>query len=62
MLAGKSPAKTADALSIHPNTLYQRLAKVEKLTGRDLDDAADYTLLCVASQLYRTYTNGKPDG
>ncbi|TMV20365.1 GAF domain-containing protein [Rhizobium sp. Td3] len=62
MLAGKSPAKTADALSIHPNTLYQRLAKVEKLTGRDLDDAADYTLLCVASQLYRTYTSGKPDG
>ena len=52
---GKSVTRTAQALSIHPNTLYQRLQRVESLTGRKIADAADFTLLSLACQLYAEY-------
>lgn len=53
---GKSATRTAHALGIHTNTLYQRLARVEALTGRRISDAADFTLLSLACQLHAEYT------
>ncbi len=55
---GKSATKTAAALNIHQNTLYQRLAKIETLTGRKMSNALDFTLLSVACQLHTTYSSG----
>lgn len=53
---GKSASRTAQALGIHANTLYQRLQKIEALTGRKLADAADFTLLSLACQLHADYS------
>jgi len=53
---GKSAARAAQALDIHPNTLYQRLQRVEALTGRRLADAGDFTLLSLACQLHSDYS------
>jgi hypothetical protein len=58
---GKSVARTAQALNIHPNTLYQRLQRVEALTGRKIADAADFTLLSLACQLYAEYSREATD-
>ena len=55
ILEGKSATRTAQALNIHPNTLYQRLQRVETLTGRKIADAADFTLLSLACQLHAEY-------
>ncbi len=52
---GKSVALTADGLGIHPNTLYQRLAKMEILIGRKFSDTADFTIVSLACQLYDAY-------
>jgi DNA-binding PucR family transcriptional regulator len=54
---GKSAGRTADALQIHTNTLYQRLTRIETLTGRNIADAADFTLLSVACQLHVAYAD-----
>ncbi len=56
VIEGKSVARTAQALNIHPNTLYQRLARIEALTGRRIADASDFTLLSLASQLHAEYS------
>ncbi|WP_162791772.1 helix-turn-helix domain-containing protein (plasmid) [Agrobacterium tumefaciens] len=53
---GKSVARAAGLLEIHSNTLYQRLARIEALTGRKISDAEDFTLLSVACQLYSSYS------
>ena len=53
---GKSATRAAQALNIHPNTLYQRLQRVETLTGRRIDDASDFTLLSIACQLHAEYS------
>lgn len=53
---GKSVTRTAQALNIHPNTLYQRLQRVESLMGRKITDAADFTLLSLACQLHAEYS------
>lgn len=58
---GKSVSRTAQALNIHPNTLYQRLQRVESLTGRKITDAADFTLLSLACQLYAEYSRAAAD-
>ncbi|WP_185958721.1 helix-turn-helix domain-containing protein [Paracoccus laeviglucosivorans] len=55
---GKSAARTAQALNIHPNTLYQRLQRIEALISRSLSDPADYTLLSLACQLEAEYGAG----
>ncbi|WP_138469059.1 helix-turn-helix domain-containing protein [Poseidonocella sp. HB161398] len=52
---GKSASRTAQALNIHPNTLYQRLQRIETLLRRSLSDPADYTLLSLACQLEADY-------
>jgi hypothetical protein len=54
---GKSARRTAETLEIHTNTLYQRLARIEALTGRNIADAADFTLLSVACQLHVAYAD-----
>ena len=43
---------TAKALYVHPNTLRQRLRRIEELTGLDARDA-DWLLLEVALKLQR---------
>ena len=53
---GKSVARAAGLLKIHNNTLYQRLARIEALTGRKISNTEDFTLLSVACQLYSTYS------
>ncbi len=53
---GKSATRTSQALNIHINTLYQRLARVEALTGRRIADASDFTLLSLACQLHAEYS------
>ncbi len=53
---GKSVTRTAQALNIHPNTLYQRLQRIQRLTGRKITDGADFTLLSLACQLHAEYT------
>lgn len=53
---GKSATRTSQALHIHTNTLYQRLARVEALTGRRIADASDFTLLSLACQLHAEYS------
>ncbi len=55
---GKSVSRTADALGIHPNTLYQRLAKIEGLIGRKFGDTAEFTLVSLACQLHDSYFRG----
>jgi GAF domain-containing protein len=57
---GKSATRTAQALGIHTNTLYQRLLRVEALTGRRISDAADFTLLSLACQLHAEYSWENP--
>lgn len=59
---GKSATRTSQALNIHINTLYQRLARVEALTGRRIADASDFTLLSLACQLYAEYSSGDLTG
>lgn len=53
---GKSASATAHTLNIHVNTLYQRLQRIEDLTGRSLSDASDFTLLSLACNLSQKYT------
>lgn len=53
---GRSATRTASFLKIHNNTLYQRLARIEALTGRNMSNADDFTLLSVACQLYADYS------
>ncbi|GAA2464085.1 helix-turn-helix domain-containing protein [Streptomyces macrosporus] len=45
--------RTATALGIHRQTLYYRLARVEQLTGLDLDDGEDRLLLHMALKTAR---------
>ncbi len=45
---GKSVTRSAQALGIHPNTLYQRLQRIEAVTGRSIADVSDVTLLSLA--------------
>ncbi|WP_037835506.1 MULTISPECIES: PucR family transcriptional regulator [unclassified Streptomyces] len=46
-------ARTAAELGIHRQTLYYRLARIEKLTGLDLDDGEDRLLLHMALKAHR---------
>jgi hypothetical protein len=45
--------RTAAALGVHRQTLYYRLARVEQLTGLDLDDGEDRLLLHMALKAHR---------
>ncbi len=49
---GRSPVATARALFIHPNTLRQRLARIEELTELDLG-REDLLSLELATKLAR---------
>ncbi|WP_375337243.1 helix-turn-helix domain-containing protein [Rhizobium lentis] len=52
---GKSVRRRANSLGIHPNTLYQRLQRIEAVNGRNMADASDFTLLSLACQTYAEY-------
>lgn len=52
---GKSAARAAQSLNIHTNTLYQRLERIESLTGRQIANSADFILLSLACQLHFDY-------
>ncbi|MYT20145.1 PucR family transcriptional regulator, partial [Streptomyces sp. SID7760] len=47
--------RAAAALGIHRQTLYYRLARVEQLTGLDLDEGEDRLLLHMALKAARLY-------
>ncbi|WP_081998104.1 helix-turn-helix domain-containing protein [Pantoea rodasii] len=42
---------TAKALEIHPNTLYQRLKKIENLTKMELSNPNDFLIISVACHM-----------
>lgn len=48
----KNHKRTAEALHIHPNTLYYRLKKVEELLEIDLTNEKDWIDLVIAFQIY----------
>ena len=50
---GFERAATAAALAVHRNTLIQRVARIEQLTGLDLDDADDRGLVWLAARCAR---------
>ncbi|GAB3979910.1 helix-turn-helix domain-containing protein [Actinoallomurus acanthiterrae] len=52
--------RTAEALSVHRQTLYYRLSRIKALTGLDLDSGADRLLLHLAIKTYRLATT--PEG
>ncbi|MEU1852008.1 helix-turn-helix domain-containing protein [Streptomyces sp. NPDC019990] len=54
-------ARTAAELGIHRQTLYYRLARVEKLTGLDLDDGEDRLLLHMALKAHRLWGPARTD-
>jgi DNA-binding PucR family transcriptional regulator len=43
-----SPDIAAQELFVHPNTVRQRLRRLESRTGRSLTDPRDLTALCIA--------------
>ena len=51
----RSPSKASTELGIHPNTLYQRLDRIEALTGHRLSDPDDFLMLGLACQLLALY-------
>jgi PucR C-terminal helix-turn-helix domain/GGDEF-like domain len=53
-----SAASTAEALFCHPNTVRQRLRKLEEKTGRSLKNPRDVTELCVALETARRLPSG----
>jgi DNA-binding PucR family transcriptional regulator len=57
----RSVIESARALYIHPNTLRQRLARIEDLTGVDLDDA-DLLSLELAIKLARLHRRPEAAG
>ncbi|MCO5971929.1 PucR family transcriptional regulator [Actinoallomurus soli] len=48
--------RTAEALSVHRQTLYYRLSRIKALTGLDLDSGADRLLLHLAIKTFRLAT------
>jgi DNA-binding PucR family transcriptional regulator len=46
--AGFSPTRSAQELTVHPNTVLYRLKRVKELTGRDPQDPDDLVLLALA--------------
>ncbi|RNL61951.1 PucR family transcriptional regulator [Nocardioides marmoriginsengisoli] len=58
-LAG-SIQRSAEALHVHRATLYQRLARIEAVTGLDLDDGGDRLTLHLALKLARLTGAGVP--
>ncbi|MBO7701591.1 MAG: helix-turn-helix domain-containing protein [Eggerthellaceae bacterium] len=54
----RSIVKTAKALSIHPNTLKYRLAKIQDLYPLDLDDGDDRMYLLLSFQIMRGAEHG----
>ncbi|MEV5749136.1 helix-turn-helix domain-containing protein [Actinoallomurus sp. NPDC052308] len=48
--------RTAEALSVHRQTLYYRLSRIKTLTGLDLDSGADRLLLHLAIKTFRLAT------
>ncbi|WP_407555388.1 helix-turn-helix domain-containing protein [Streptomyces sp. Pv4-95] len=56
LTSGGKWQQTADHLHVHVNTLRQRLARVEEITGRRLDDTSDRVDLWLALQAPRSGT------
>ena len=48
----KSVGYVSKKLNIHPNTLYQRVKKIEELLGYDLEDPMDWFDIQAASIMY----------
>ncbi|RZT07711.1 GAF domain-containing protein [Mycobacterium sp. BK558] len=59
MANGCSITDTAAALFIHRNTLRQRLGRIDELTGRSTESAADWTIIALAARL--SLANSAPE-
>lgn len=53
----RSVSDSAKELHIHPNTLYNRLSKIEEILDIDLNNFEDYLQVQLAVYLYKTYGN-----
>ncbi|WP_182376295.1 helix-turn-helix domain-containing protein [Nocardioides sp. WS12] len=53
--AGGSTAQTAEALFLHPNTVRQRLHRLEEYTGRSISDPRQVAELCLALEVRRRW-------
>ncbi|KRA28121.1 MULTISPECIES: PucR family transcriptional regulator [unclassified Nocardioides] len=53
--AGGSTAQTAEALFLHPNTVRQRLRRLEEYTGRSISDPRQVAELCLALEVRRRW-------
>jgi purine catabolism regulator len=61
--AGGSRTRTAAALHVHRQSLYQRLARIEILLGRPVDDPAGHEQLVVATTAAQLlHARDRPDG
>ncbi|OLO42415.1 hypothetical protein BTR23_04135 [Alkalihalophilus pseudofirmus] len=54
----KNHKQTAEYLHVHPNTLYQRMKKMERLMNISFDREVDWINLMIAYNLYVTSHNG----
>ncbi|WP_209121620.1 helix-turn-helix domain-containing protein [Alkalihalobacillus sp. BA299] len=54
----KNHKLTAEQLHVHPNTLYQRIKKIEKVMNISFDREIDWLNLVIAYNLYVTSHNG----
>lgn len=52
---GKSISETAREIGIHTNTVYQRLEKIQELTGYRISNANDFITLSVACHLKQAF-------
>lgn len=54
--AGGSTSRAAEALFLHPNTVRQRLRRLEELTGRSMTDPRQVAELCLALEVRRRWS------
>ncbi|KRC50182.1 MULTISPECIES: PucR family transcriptional regulator [unclassified Nocardioides] len=54
--AGGSTSHAAEALFLHPNTVRQRLRRLEELTGRSMTDPRQVAELCLALEVRRRWS------
>ncbi|NYI47305.1 hypothetical protein BJ993_004385 [Nocardioides aromaticivorans] len=54
--AGGSTSHAAEALFLHPNTVRQRLKRLEELTGRSMTDPRQVAELCLALEVRRRWS------
>jgi PucR family transcriptional regulator, proline-responsive transcriptional activator len=60
MRLARNPTRSAEALGVHRNTLFYRIARIEKLTGLDLADGEDLFRIGMSLKLLEFLERVKP--